>query len=109
MLDNSNYTKFMFEKPEMKKHIDNMYDLVSNYAKKNNIHLATNDIAETFVEAIATYISDSENQTKTSEKYFHLYADLRENGLGLGSISHEEAVATLKSKGLTLSHEILLP
>lgn len=55
-----NYAAFEENNPEMKKHVDNMYDLVNQYAKENGIKLAYNDIAEVFVEAIATYIVDSD-------------------------------------------------
>jgi hypothetical protein len=54
-----NYARFEKQNPEMKKHVDSMYVLVNEYAKANGIKLAYNDIAEIFVEAIATYISDS--------------------------------------------------
>lgn len=48
---------------EQKKHVDKMYDLVNQYAKENGIKLAYDDTAEVFVEAIATYIKDSENNS----------------------------------------------
>lgn len=48
------------ENGQMKNHVDNMYGLINQYAKENNIQLAYNDIAERFVESIATYIVDSE-------------------------------------------------
>jgi len=46
---------------EMKRHVDNMYNLINDYAKENGIRLTYDDVAERFVEAIATYIVDSED------------------------------------------------
>lgn len=54
-----NYARFEEQNVEMKKHVDAMYSLVNEYAKENGIKLAYNDIAEIFVEAIATYITES--------------------------------------------------
>lgn len=53
-----NYTEMTVEDVE---HVDQMYKLINEYAKANGIKLAYNDIAEIFVEAIATYIVDSKN------------------------------------------------
>jgi Skp family chaperone for outer membrane proteins len=56
----NNYAKMEENNPEMKQHIDNMYDLVNNYAKENGISLAYDDRAERFVESLATYTVESE-------------------------------------------------
>jgi ferredoxin-thioredoxin reductase catalytic subunit len=44
---------------EMAKHVDKMYGLINQYAKKNGIKLAYDDRAEVLVEALATYIVES--------------------------------------------------
>jgi hypothetical protein len=41
---------------DLRGHVDEMYKLVSKYAKENNIPLFYDDRAEEFVEAIATYV-----------------------------------------------------
>jgi hypothetical protein len=58
----TNYDNFEENNQEMKKHVDEMYKLVNNYANKNRITLAYDDTAERFVEAIATYIVNSQVQ-----------------------------------------------
>lgn len=55
------YDRIEKENPELKQHIDNMYNLVNDYAKANGIRLAYDDTAERFVEAIAKYIVESED------------------------------------------------
>lgn len=58
----TNYDNFEENNQEMKKHVDEMYKLVNNYANKNRITLAYDDTAERFVEAIATYIVNSQER-----------------------------------------------
>lgn len=55
-----NYAKFEESGSEMKAHVDTMYKLINEYAKENGITLAYDDRAEVLVEAIATYIVESE-------------------------------------------------
>ena len=54
-----NYAMFEEQDITMKKHVDSIYNLVNDYAIKNDIQLNYNDDAERFVEAIATYIVES--------------------------------------------------
>lgn len=63
-----NYAKFEEENPTAKNHVDKMYKLVNEYAKENGITLNYGDIAEHFVEAIATYIVDSETHEQKNKK-----------------------------------------
>jgi hypothetical protein len=62
-----NYAEFEKNRPDMKKHVDAIYDLVDVYAKANRIKLAYGDDAERFVEAIATYITVSERRLQENE------------------------------------------
>lgn len=55
-----NYKVMEEENQVVKKYVDEMYDLVNQYAKENGIKLAYNDYAEKFVESIATYIVESQ-------------------------------------------------
>lgn len=57
-----NYAEFEENNPEMKEHVDQMYKLINNYAKENGIKLAYDDRAEVLVEAIATYIVNSQKE-----------------------------------------------
>lgn len=53
------YDRIEAENPELKRHIDNMYDAMDDYCKGIGIKLAYDDRAEFFVEAIAKYIEES--------------------------------------------------
>lgn len=55
-----NYDLLEENNQELKAHVDKMYNLVNNYANKNRITLAYDDRAELLVEAIATYIVNSQ-------------------------------------------------
>lgn len=54
------YDRIEAENPELKKHIDKMYEAVNEYAKENGIQLAYDDRAERFVEGISQYIEESQ-------------------------------------------------
>lgn len=55
------YDRIEAENPELKKHIDKMYDALNEYCKENGIPIAYDDRAEVFVEAISQYIEESAN------------------------------------------------
>lgn len=54
------YAEMEEKNEQMAQHVDRMFNLISDYAKENNIKLAKDDRAEVLVEAIATYIVDSQ-------------------------------------------------
>lgn len=56
MAIHNHYAVLEEEQPAMKVHVDNMYNLINQYAKENEIPLTYGDYAEDLVEAIATYI-----------------------------------------------------
>lgn len=60
----NNYAEMEENNSDMKNHVDAMYKLIDDYAKENHIKLAYNDDAERFVEAIATYIVESNKGDK---------------------------------------------
>ncbi len=60
-MSHKNYAYFKEDYQEMAKHVDNMFDLISEYAKGHNIPLKMDDRAEKLVEAIATFIVESRN------------------------------------------------
>lgn len=64
----NHYRMMEEENEQLKKHVDNMYGLINQYAKENNIQLAYNDIAERFVESIATYIVESKEDGQNSKE-----------------------------------------
>lgn len=56
------YDRIEAESPELKKHIDAMYDAVNDYCRENGITLAYDNRAERMVEAIAKYIEESNDR-----------------------------------------------
>lgn len=61
-INRENYENYENMPKDMKKHVDNMWQLISDYAKENNVQIAYDDRAENLVGDIATYILESQEK-----------------------------------------------